>query len=48
MGEILEKKGITKAVNGLMIKVQGMKGPCDEAHQDQLKTFAKDIIGSKA
>ena len=48
MGEILEQKGIKKAVDGLMIKVKGMKGPCDEGHQDQLKAFVKEVSGSKA
>ena len=48
MGEILEQKGVKKAVDGLMIKVTGMKGPCDEGHQDKLKAFAKDAMGSKA
>lgn len=48
MGEILEQKGIKKAIDGLMIKVKGMKGFCDEAHQDQLKAFAKEVIVSKA
>ena len=48
MGEILEQKGIKKAVDGLMIKVNGMKGPCDEGHQDKLKAFAKEVSGSKA
>lgn len=48
MGETLEQKGIKKAVDGLMIKVKGMKGPCDGGHQDQLKAFAKEVSGSKA
>ena len=48
MGEILDQKGIEKAADGLMIKVNGMKGPCDEAYQDQLKAFAKDFISAGA
>ena len=48
MGEILEQKGVKKAVDGLMVKVNGMKGPYEDAHQDQLKAFAKEVIGSKA
>jgi menaquinone-dependent protoporphyrinogen IX oxidase len=48
MGEILKQKGVKKAADGLMIKVQGMKGPCEEAYQDQLKAFARDIAASRA
>lgn len=47
METLLKPKGISKAVDGLMIKVSGMKGPCESGHQDQLKTFAKELTGSK-
>jgi flavorubredoxin len=45
MESLLEPKGISKAVDGLMIKVTGMKGPCETGYQDQLKTFAKELTG---
>ena len=45
MESLLEPKGMSKAVDGLMIKVSGMKGPCESGHQDQLKTFAKELTG---
>ena len=44
---VAEVEGVKKAVDGLMIKVTGMKGPCEEAHQDQLKAFAKEVMGTK-
>jgi flavorubredoxin len=46
MESLLEPKGLSKAVDGLMIKVNGMKGPCESGHQDQLKTFAKGVAES--
>jgi len=47
MESLLDPKGISKTVDGLMIKVTGMKGPCETGYQDQLKNFAKAITGLK-
>jgi hypothetical protein len=47
MESLLEPKGITRAIDGLMIKVDGMKGPCESGHQEQLKAYAKKLSGSK-
>lgn len=47
MESLIEPKGITRAIDGLMIKVDGMKGPCESGHQEQLKAFAKELSGSK-
>lgn len=43
MERLLEPKGATKAAEGLIIKVNGMKGPCESGHEEQLKTLAKEI-----
>ncbi len=47
MEGILESKGVTKASDGLIIKVNGMKGPCEEGHQKQLEEFAKEVTKKK-
>jgi len=47
MGGMLESKGVSRAADGLIIKVKGMKGPCGEGHEKQLEEFAKRIAGSK-
>ena len=44
MESLLEPKGISKAVDGVMIKVTGMKGPCESGHKDQLTTFAEELL----
>ena len=46
MERLLEAKGVTKAMDGIMIKVDGMKGPCESGHQDQLKAFAEGVSKS--
>jgi flavorubredoxin len=46
MESLLEPKGISKAADGLMIKVDGMKGPCESGHHDQLTIFAKELTRS--
>ena len=43
MESLLESKGISRAVDGLMIKVKGMKGPCESGHEEQLKAFANGV-----
>jgi flavodoxin len=43
MENILEKKGAVKVTDGLIIKVGSMKGPCEEGHEEQLESFAKEI-----
>lgn len=48
MESLLNTKGISKAMDGIMIKVAGMKGPCESGHMDQLNAFAKDIKTSAA
>jgi menaquinone-dependent protoporphyrinogen IX oxidase len=43
MEALLQSKDISKAMDGLMIQVAGMKGPCEEGHLDQLKAFAEKV-----
>ncbi len=43
MESLLESKSVTRAADGLMIKVNGMKGPCVSGHQDQLNAFANVV-----
>ncbi len=47
MERLLEPKSISKAAAGLVIKVTGMKGPCETGHKDQLDTFARELTGAK-
>jgi len=46
MERLLEPEGISKAAAGLVIKVTGMKGPCETGHKGQLDAFAREITGS--
>lgn len=45
MEDLLLSKGVTKAADGLIIKVNGMKGPCEKGHEEQLRELAKQIKG---
>jgi flavodoxin len=45
MEDLLSSKGVTKAADGLIIKVTGMKGPCEDGHEEQLRKFAKTVAG---
>jgi hypothetical protein len=47
MTELLQPYGLTKAAEGLKIKVDGMKGPPWGGYQKQLEVFADKIISSK-
>ena len=47
MEDLLLSKGVTKAADGLIIKVTGMKGPCEEGHESQLAAFAKEVTKKK-
>ena len=47
MGSMLESKGVAGAEDGLIIKVNGMKGPCEEGHRKQLEEFAKEVTKKK-
>jgi hypothetical protein len=48
MLSLLSTKGISKTMDGIMTKVDGMKGPCESGHMDQLYAFSKDIKQSAA
>ena len=43
MEGLLSPKGLQKAADGLVIKVTGMKGPCEEDHEARLADFAKKV-----
>ena len=45
MESFLQTSGMTKASDGLMIKVNGMKGPLEEGYGKKIDTFANDILG---
>ncbi|UCE36825.1 MAG: flavodoxin domain-containing protein [Thermoplasmata archaeon] len=47
MEALLEPKGLTKASDGLKIKVTGMKGPLEDGFEEKLDEFAANILGEK-
>jgi flavorubredoxin len=44
MEQLLQSKGITKATDGVRIKVNGMKGPLEEGYEGKLEEFTKKIL----
>jgi hypothetical protein len=44
MEALLSPKGMTKASDGLKIKVTGMKGPLEEGYEQKLDEFATSIL----
>jgi flavodoxin len=44
MEQLLQSKGITKATDGVRIKVNGMKGPLEEGYEEKLEEFTKKIL----
>lgn len=44
MEKLLQPKDISKITDGLMIKVEGMKGPLESGYKEKLDTFAEDIL----
>lgn len=42
MDEILQQKNITKASEGVKIKVEGMKGPLESNYKDKIDSFVKE------
>jgi hypothetical protein len=47
MEALVQPKGLTKATEGLMIKVEGMKGPLEDGYEQKLEQFAAKILGTK-
>ncbi len=47
MEALVKPKGLTRATEGLMIKVGGMKGPLEEGYEHKLELFAAKILGTK-
>lgn len=45
METFLQPSGMTKASEGLMILVTGMKGPLEEGYEKKLDMFANNILG---
>jgi multimeric flavodoxin WrbA len=43
METLLTQKEATKVTDGLKIQVSGMKGPCENGHEEKLEKFAKQI-----
>ncbi len=44
MEKLLQPKDISKITDGLMIKVEGIKGPLESGYKEKLDTFAEDIL----
>jgi flavorubredoxin len=44
MTELIEPHGLTKATDGIKIKVKGMKGPLEDDYQDRIKSLVLDIV----
>ena len=44
MEQLLQSKGMTKATEGVRIKVNGMKGPLEDGYEEKLEEFTKKIL----
>jgi flavorubredoxin len=44
INELLQPKGMTKASNGVQIRVTDMKGPLEEGYEEKLDTFVNEIL----
>ena len=47
MTALLQPHGLTKAADGIKIKVNGMKGPLAEGYEKQIEGFANNILTKK-
>ncbi len=47
MEAIIQPKGMTKATDGLKIKVNGMKGPLEEGFEEKIDAFATQLLENK-
>jgi flavodoxin len=45
MEAFLKSKDLTKATDGLMIRVTGMKGPLEEGWEQKVEAFASELSG---
>ncbi len=44
MEDLLQPSGMTKASDGVKIKVTGMKGPLETGYEEKLDAFVKEIL----
>jgi flavorubredoxin len=47
MEELVKKKGLTKATDGIKIKVNGMKGPLEDSYEEKLDEFASSMFSEE-
>jgi flavodoxin len=47
MDALLQPKGMGRLTDGIMIKVEGMKGPLEDGFEKKLDQFAAKILGGK-
>ncbi|UCF08720.1 MAG: hypothetical protein JSW28_03245, partial [Thermoplasmata archaeon] len=47
MDAIIKSKNLTKAADGLMVRVTGTKGPLEEGWEQKVEGFASEILGEK-
>ncbi len=44
MEDLVKAKGLTKAIDGIKIKVNGMKGPLEDSYEEKLDEFASSMF----
>ena len=44
LDELIQPKGMTKASDGVQIRVTGMKGPLEDGYEKKLDTFVNEIF----
>jgi flavodoxin len=47
MDDILKSKGMTWCLDGLKIKVDGIKGPLETGYREKIHDFVKNVLDSK-
>jgi menaquinone-dependent protoporphyrinogen IX oxidase len=47
MEELAKSKGLTKATDGIKIKVNGMKGPLEDSYEEKLDEFASKMFSEE-
>ncbi len=47
MEDLVKAKGLTKAADGIKIKVNGMKGPLEDSYEEKLDEFASSMFSEE-